>query len=144
MAALVAAALSYVVRAEPLLLVTPAEASASAAAGGILIPRDAPKPDSPRIEIVSPDLSKPVVMPTRIEVRFLPAKPAEAKPETFKAQYGAFRIDITQRLLGVTKVTKDGISVSEAVLPSGSHQIALSVVDTMNREGQRMISFTVP
>lgn len=130
--------------AEPLVLITPAEASASAAAGGMLVPRSLAKPNAPRIEVLSPDLSKPVVMPARIEIRFVTEKPAEAAPESFRAQYGAFRIDITKRLLGFTKVTKDGILVSEAVLPSGSHQIALSVADSMEREGQRVISFTVP
>jgi len=58
--------------------------------------------------------------------------------------YGAFKIDITQRLLGVAKVTKEGIQVTDASLPSGKHQLLLSLTDTLGRESQQVISFIVP
>jgi hypothetical protein len=136
-----AAATSF---AQPVMLVSAAEATASDSAGGMLIPRVQPQPDAPRIQVLAPDISRPVAMPTRIEVKFVTATPAEAKPETFKALYGAFRLDITQRLLGAAKITKDGISVAEAVLPRGRHQILLSLTDSAGREGQQVISFSVP
>lgn len=129
--------------AQRVMLITPEEASASKAAGGLITPRSAPQPGAPQISLVSPDVSKPVGAPTPIELRFLVTPPAEVRPETFRALYGAFRIDITQRLLGVAKVTKDGISVGEAVLPSGRHQLALMITDSLGRETQSVVSFSV-
>ena len=130
--------------AQPLMLVTEAEVKASMEAGGLPTARSMPTPGAPRIELVSPDIKKAVTMPTKIEVKFSGSAPAEPKPETFKALYGAFKIDITQRLLGVAKVTKDGINVSDATLPSGKHQLLLMLTDTLGRETQQLVSFVVP
>ena len=130
--------------AQPLILVTEAEVKASMEAGGLPTARSMPTPGAPRIELVSPDIKKAVSMPTKIEVKFSGSAPAEPKPETFKALYGAFKIDITQRLLGVAKVTKDGINVSDAMLPSGKHQLLLMLTDTLGRETQQLVSFVVP
>lgn len=82
-------------------------------------------------------------VPTKVEVKFSGNPPAEPKPETFKALYGAFKIDITLRLLGVAKVTKEEIQVSDASLPSGNHQSLLSLTDSLGREAQQVVSFTV-
>ena len=139
-----AATLTLNLYAQPLMLVTEAEAKASIEAGGLPTPRSSPQPGAPRIELLSPDIKKPVNVPTKIEVKFSGNPPAEPKPETFKALYGAFKIDITQRLLGVAKVTKDGIQVTDASLPSGKHQLLLSLTDTLGRESQQVISFIVP
>jgi hypothetical protein len=130
--------------AQPLMLVTEAEVKASMEVGGLPIARSMSTPGAPRIELVSPDIKKAVTMPTKIEVKFSGNAPAEPKPETFKALYGAFKIDITQRLLGVAKVTKDGINVSDATLPSGKHQLVLLLTDTLGRETQQVVSFVVP
>lgn len=129
--------------AQPLLLVTETEAKDSIAAGGMMIPRVQSQPGAPQIDLVAPDLKKPVSVPTKIEVRFRSNAPAEPRPETFRVQYGAFRLDITQRLLGVAKVTKEGINVPEAVLPTGRHQLLLTLTDTLGRESQQFISFMV-
>jgi hypothetical protein len=128
---------------QPFVLVTEAEAAASQAAGGLLVPRTTPAPGAPRIELVAPDLSQPVTAPTNIQVRFTTSAPAEPKPETFRVLYGAFRLDVTQRLLGVAKVTKEGIQVRDAVLPAGRHQLALVLTDTLGREVQQVVAFTV-
>jgi len=137
--ALVAGSLS----AEPLMLVTEAEARASMEAGELPTPRSLPPPGAPRIELLSPDIKTPIAVPTRIELKFSGSAPAEPRPESFKALYGSFRVDITQRLLGVAKVTKDGINVNEAALPSGKHQLVLILTDTLGREAQQVVSFTV-
>ena len=88
--------------------------------------------------------NQPPRFPGRFKVKFSGNPPAEPKPETFKALYGAFKIDITQRLLGVAKVTKEGIQVTDASLPSGKHQLLLLLTDTLGRESQQVISFVVP
>ncbi|MBM3363503.1 MAG: hypothetical protein FJY42_12720 [Betaproteobacteria bacterium] len=125
-------------------LVTPEEAQAARDAGDIIIVARSTLPQgAPRIEVVAPDLSRPVQVPARIEVRFTGGGSSEARPETFKALYGAFRLDITQRLLKFAKVTKEGIVVSEAELPSGRHQLLLTMTDTQGRQIQQTVSFTV-
>ena len=129
--------------AQPVFLVTEAEAAASFAAGGMLNPRSVSQPGSPQIEFLTPDISKPVTAPTSIDIRFVGNPPSEPKPDTFRVLYGSFRIDITQRLLGVAKVSKAGIKVKDAVLPKGRHQLALMITDSMGRQNQQVVSFTV-
>ena len=129
--------------AQPVFLVTEAEAAASFAAGGMLNPRSVSQPGSPQIEFLAPDISKPVTAPTSIDIRFVGNPPSEAKPDTFRVLYGSFRIDITQRLLGVAKVSKDGIKVKDAVLPKGRHQLSLMITDSMGRQNQQLVAFTV-
>jgi hypothetical protein len=109
----------------------------------MITPRLTPQAGAPRIEVLVPDVSKPVGAPTGIEVRFVATAPAEPRPESFRVLYGAFKIDVTQRLLGVANVTKEGIKVSGASLPSGRHQLALTITDTMGREAQQIIQFVV-
>ena len=125
------------------MLITPEEFRASAQAPDLPMPRSTAQPGAPRIELLWPDLNKPVAAPTNIELRFSGSAPAEPRPESFKAMYGAFRIDITQRLLKVAKVTKDGISVSGADLPAGKHQLTLTLTDTLRRQTQQVLSFVV-
>ena len=129
--------------AQPVFLVTEAEAAASFAAGGMLNPRSVSQPGSPQIEFLTPDISKPVSAPTNIDIRFVGNPPSEPKPDTFRVLYGSFRIDITQRLLGVAKVSKDGIKVKDAVLPKGRHQLSLMITDSMGRQNQQIVAFTV-
>ena len=129
--------------AEPFVLVTEAEAANSVSAGGIMNPRTVSQPGSPQIELLAPDISKSISAPTNIELRFVGNPPSEPKPDTFRILYGAFRIDITQRLLGVAKVTKDGIKVRDAVLPKGRHQLSLTISDSMGRQSQQLVAFTV-
>ena len=129
--------------AQPVFLVTEAEAAASFAAGGMLNPRSVSQPGSPQIEFLTPDISRPVTAPTSIDIRFVGNPPSEPKPDTFRVLYGSFRIDITQRLLGVAKVSKDGIKVKDAVLPKGRHQLSLMITDSMGRQNQQVVAFTV-
>ena len=131
------------VLAQTNLLVTPEEAQASMAAGELPTPRNAPQPGAPKIELLSPDIRKPFSAPANIELRFSGNSPAEPQPESFKALYSTFRIDITQRLLKYAKVTKDGISVSNADLPAGKHQLTLTLTDTLGRQTQQVVSFVV-
>lgn len=115
--------------AQPFVLVMDSEADASFAAGEVMSPRSVSQPGAPKIELLFPDTSKSISAPTNIELRFVGIPPSELKPDTFRILYGAFRIDIIQRLLGVSKVTKDGIKVRDAVLPKGRHQLSLSISD---------------
>lgn len=128
-------------------LITPTEARASAAYDEVHPP--APfvarsiDPLGPRIDIVSPDLAAALQSPMAILVKFQAAAGAEILPASFRARYGAFRIDITDRLLKATKVTKEGIHVERAELPSGSHRLFLTIEDSAQRAAEREVRFTV-
>ena len=81
--------------------------------------------------------------PTPIELRFIPAGSSTIKPESFRALYGTFGIDITSRIMGVAKVTAAGIQVNEANLPKGRHRIQLLLEDSEGRVGSRWMEFQV-
>ena len=102
----------------------------------------APK-DAPLIELSAPNLSAPVSSPTVIEVKFQPTAPSAVKPESFRVLYGSFEIDITKRILSLTKVTETGVFVQEANLPKGKHKLLMVVEDTSGRKGNRVIEFVV-
>lgn len=142
-ALLVVTSLTGAASAQSFVLVTEQEAAASRAAGGMINPRLTSQAGAPRIEVLVPDVTKPVGAPTSIEVKFVTTAPAEPRPESFRVLYGAFRIDITQRLLGVANVTKEGIKVNGANLPFGRHQLALTLADTQGRETVQFLQFTV-
>jgi hypothetical protein len=125
-------------------LVTEDEARASAQAPERPAPRSAPTLDGPRIEVTVPDVSKPVAVPTPIRVRFSAVSPAQPRPETFRVLYGMLGLDITARLLSVASATREGIDVSDATLPRGSHRLTMILQDTLGRESRHVVSFSVP
>lgn len=129
--------------AAPAFLVTEQEMVESNAAPPQATPKSVPVKDAPRIEVASPNLTGPLASPTPIQLNFEAAAPAAVKPETFRVLYGAFGIDITQRLLGAAKLNAQGISVQEASLPSGKHKLQLSVEDSLGRKGVRVIEFQI-
>ena len=102
----------------------------------------APK-DAPLIELSAPKLSAPVSSPTIIEVKFQPTAPSTVKLESFRVFYGSFEIDITKRILSLTKVTETGVFVQEASLPKGKHKLIMVVEDTSGRKGNKVIEFVV-
>ncbi len=124
-------------------LVSRQEMHASLAAPEPLRAKAGLTPGAPVIEVVAPKLNAPISSPSTIELLFLSAAPSAVRPDTFKAQYGRLRIDITERLLNNTKVTAQGITVKEASLPKGSHRLLLSIEDSEGRQGQKTIEFEV-
>jgi hypothetical protein len=124
-------------------LVSAEEMNLSNAADTGLRPKSVPAVDAPIIELVSPKLPGEVTSPTIIELRFIPVTPSTIRPETFKALYGALKVDITSRILGVTEVTPSGILVKEAKLPKGKHRIQLLLEDSLGRVGSRWMEFEV-
>ena len=125
------------------MLVTEQEAAAARAAPQALASKFLPVPDAPRIELLAPDLGSPVPSPTRIVLRFEPTAPAAIRPDSFKARYGALRLDITARITAVSKVTAEGLDVAQARLPKGPHRLFLEVQDTLGRTGERQLQFVV-
>lgn len=140
---LILAAFSLSSQAVPVMLVTPQEMAASNNAPPPFTPKFVPEKDAPKIEVTAPNLAAPLASPTPIQLNFAATSPATVKPETFKVLYGAFQIDVTQRLLAAAKVTAQGMNVPEASLPSGKHKLHLSVEDSMGRKGYRLVEFQI-
>jgi hypothetical protein len=142
-ALLTLAACMVFAQAAPLMLVTPQEMEASNSAPPPFTPKFVPEKDAPKIEVAAPNLTAPLTSPMPIQMNFAVTSPATIKPETFKVLYGAFGIDITQRLLSTAKVTAQGMNVPEANLPSGKHKLQLSVEDSLGRKGVRVVEFQI-
>jgi len=132
--------------AQPLMLVTEDEVARDAAAAPVpaLRPRAAPAPDAPRIRVLAPTLAgAPLGNPIRIDLAFTPAADAEIDPASFRIQYGALRIDLTDRLLTRVQVQKSGLQVDQVVIPAGNHRLLLRIADTRARVGEAELRFSV-
>jgi len=124
-------------------LITPEEAAASASQPMLLTARSVPRPGDPVIEVVSPDINNPIVAPVPIRLRFRIAAPSEPKLDSFRALYGSFRIDITDRLKKRADLTTAGLVLEGADIPSGRHQIVLRLEDTQGRRTERLLQFEI-
>ena len=84
-----------------------------------------------------------VTSPVAIEVRFKPVAGKTIDPASFKLYYGAFKIDVTDRLLKTAKVTPTGFSIDNLDIPAGSHRLVMRVGDDAGAVGIKEIKFTV-
>lgn len=96
---------------------------------------------APVIEIVEPDLTKPVNSPVKIRIRFQAPPGAIIDPASFRAIYGWF--DITKQLLAHAKIDASGISADDAEVPSGKYNVTLQVSDTKGRVGTQAFDLHV-
>lgn len=131
------------VNAATLLLVSQEEMLQSNATNLSFTAKIAPPPDAPIIDLITPKLDGPITSPTPILLRFLPKEPSKVKPDSFKAYYGSFQIDITSRLLAIAQVSPQGINLKEASLPKGNHKILFNVDDSDGRQGSKLVEFEV-
>lgn len=130
--------------AQPLLLVTADEVARDAAAAPVFTPRAAPVPDAPRIRVIAPALAgAPIGNPIRIDLAFVAAPDAEIDPASFRIQYGALRLDVTDRLLARVRVLKTGLQVDQVAVPPGNHRLLLRIADTKGRQGEADLRFSV-
>ena len=100
--------------------------------------------DEPAIEIIRPVVKEgKVASPVAIEVRFKPVPGKAIDPASFKLYYGAFKLDVTDRLLKTAKVTPTGFSIDKVEIPAGSHRLVMKVADDTGAAGIKEIKFTV-
>lgn len=128
---------------QPLQLVTQAEFQASKHAPEPFEAKLAIDPQAPRVEVIAPDIAQDVPIPSAIEVRFKPMAGSSIRPDSFRVQYGALKIDITKRLTSAATVSESGISVKQAALPRGRHTLYISIEDSAGRQGAQKIEFQV-
>jgi hypothetical protein len=124
-------------------LVSPEEHKASEEAPPQFAPRAIPVPGAPRIDIQAPDVQRRLKTPLDISVKFEPTAPATINPASMRVLYGAFRIDITDRIKKYAQVSEGGMAVSNAQLPKGSHRLYLRIADSSSREGEQEVKIDV-
>ena len=100
-------------------------------------------PSDPIIDIRSPSLTGPVKAPVSIDLRCLTSGAAKINWESLKILYGAFKLDITDRVKKEAKVLPDGIQIASANLPSGSHKLVIQVANTEGKQAEREVRFIV-
>lgn len=99
---------------------------------------------APKIEVLRPQRTDaPLPTPMRIELAFVPAPDAVIVPPSFRAYYGALKLDITDRLLREGGLSAQGLTVERAAMPPGSHRLVLQVADSQGRVGTRDLRFAV-
>jgi hypothetical protein len=104
-------------------------------------PQDLPPP--PTIDLVRPDISRPVQNPVTIEVRFGAGPGAVIDMRTFTATYGWLGINITQRLLEHAATSPNGLAADNVELPPGDHRVTLSIADMSGKTASRTFRFSV-
>jgi hypothetical protein len=142
----VALALTFSVSAQAVDLVSQAEFLASDNQEKLVPPfnaRSLAGPSDPIIDIRSPSLTGPVKAPVSIDLRCLTSGAAKINWESLKILYGAFKLDITDRVKKEAKVLPDGIQIASANLPSGSHKLVIQVANTEGKQAEREVRFTV-
>lgn len=100
---------------------------------------------APQIEVLKPEPSADlkVKAPFGIKVQFRGLNDAEIVPDTFKVLYGAFKIDITNRITKFVKVTATGFDLDNAKIPEGKHRLILQVQDSKQRMAERELRVEV-
>jgi hypothetical protein len=82
----------------------------------------------PIIKVITPEEGKTYAPPLNIELYFIPKGLAEIDLSTLKVEYlKLFSIDITERVLPY--VNKEGIKISNAKFPSGTHHLKITIGD---------------
>jgi hypothetical protein len=122
-------------------LLTPAEEARDNAAPHRPGPADLPGP--PLIQLLRPDISKPINNPTTIEVRFSAGPGTAIDMRTFRATYGWLGINITSRLLRHAQKTPNTLVANNVDLPLGDHKVTLSIASTSGKTASRTFRFTV-
>ena len=101
-------------------------------------------PLAPQISVTAPDSLEPAMKnPFNIEILLKAQKDAELNFGSFRAFYGTFRLDITDRLLKEAAKTLTGLKLSNLEVPSGKHKIVLRISDMQGRTAEKEIIIKV-
>jgi|HubBroStandDraft_6_1064221.scaffolds.fasta_scaffold230788_3 hypothetical protein len=121
-------------------LITPQEETRDDVAPHIPAPPDRSGPLT--IDLLRPDLSRPIRNSKTIELRFSPGPGGTINTGSFNATYGWLGIDVTRRLLEHAVIT-NGLVAHDVDLPLGNHRITLSIADTAGGSASRTFGLSV-
>ena len=125
-------------------LVTPEEVSQSQNALMLEAELSEPDPLGPVIQLLDPlSLDLPFKNPFKMEVIFKPQNGSEVDFSTFKAFYGTFKLDITDRLLKEAVKTSSGLRLANVKIPSGRHKLYISIKDNLGHSAAKELAFKV-
>jgi hypothetical protein len=125
----------------PWTLITPDEDARDRAAPRVPAPPDIPSP--PRIDLLRPDISRPLQNPVTIEVRFTAGPGREIVMQSFRAIYGWLGLNITNRLRQHAVKGPNSLSAANVNLPIGDHRITLSIADNAGKTASQTFRFSV-
>jgi hypothetical protein len=108
----------------------------------ILVPKSM-APGSPTIDVVEPDLKLELAAPLFIKIRFVTEGKATLVPESLRVYYGAFGIDITDRLMKKARFEKDMLILDRADIPAGKHRLLVKIKDSSDRGAEKLVTLTV-
>jgi hypothetical protein len=101
-------------------------------------------PQAPEIAVIDPQSAdRPIRNPFKMEVEFRSNSGALVDFSSFRAFYGSFKIDVTDRLLREAVRTSTGIRLSNISVPVGRHRIVLQIRDQLNKTSEKEIFFRV-
>jgi hypothetical protein len=96
----------------------------------------------PSIEVVTPQAEEQVRSPARIAVRFVPHGGGQIAPDSVKLVYMSNpRVDLTERVKNYIK--GDSLTIPDAEMPAGTHQLMLQVKDNEGRSGKEYLTLKV-
>lgn len=121
-------------------LITKAEAALPAPAGSGSVTRAITR--GPGVEQLSPSPDKSMASPLPLLIKFVPRNNVPIDPASVKLTYIKSKaIDLTERIK--KHVTADGIDMSNAEVPAGTHILRLEVTDQQGRSGTAVIKLIV-
>jgi hypothetical protein len=119
-------------------LITKAEADLPAPVSGVT--RGLTR--GPGIEQLSPNPDKSMASPLPLLIRFVPRNNVEIDLSSVRLTYLKSQpIDLTERIM--RHVTPDGIDMSQAEVPPGTHMLKLELVDRQGRSASAIIKLNV-
>ena len=96
----------------------------------------------PAVEQVSPDPRKGAKSPFPLEIKFIAHNDTTVDPASVKVTYlRSPSVDLTSRLKG--HITANGIDLSDAEVPPGTHMLRIDIRDSQGRTGTRIIKLSV-
>lgn len=121
-------------------LITKAEAELPTATGFGSTPRGLTR--GPGVEQLSPSPLKSMASPIPLLIKFVPRNNVAIDPASVKLTYLKSKpVDLTKRIL--SHVTEDGIDMSQAEVPPGTHVMRIEVMDKEGRSGSAIIKLVV-
>ncbi|MFC0168156.1 hypothetical protein ACFFKC_08695 [Pseudoduganella danionis] len=129
---------------EPLITLAESQAEQGRLNQSILVAKSVPQPGAPQINLLEPvDPGNIVVTPFPVRLQFSTEGGANVIPSSLRVYYGAFGINITDRLLKRARFENNELRIDSAEVPSGKHRLLVSIVDSHNRSTEKLLTLIV-